>query len=73
MGARSHACDCEPRAAYVYGRADRTLCALLAIDVAAFAAAAWLFASFPDSLEPWARNAEMAAAARVDTEVRPCP
>ena len=53
-------------------KVDRSLCALAAIDTAAFVAAAWLCLMVPESLEPWAHIAETALAAAVDSAARVC-
>ena len=53
-------------------RVDRSLCALVAIDLAAVVAAVWLCVTFPESLEPWAHTASAAAADRIDAVSPSC-
>ena len=53
-------------------KVHRSLCALAAIDTAAFVAAAWLCLMIPESLEPWAHTAGTTHAAPVDSAARVC-
>jgi hypothetical protein len=64
-------CDTRPAAA-APAPVDRSLCALLAIDAAAFAAALWLCVSIPESLDPWAHAALAGTQPRADVSSIRC-
>ena len=73
MKTRRSCCERPLHATEDRAAVARSLWMLAAIDLAAFAAAAWLCVSVPESLAPWTRTVEAAGTASIDSSARACP